>query len=92
MHFHKSTTGVELEGVMRVPVSVFYPPSGKLGTKNRGYIMVAVSTCCKSWNMTRPLLESLMAMDDPVHVVIFDDNSKVTCRCRMERASLSAPC
>jgi hypothetical protein len=40
--------------------------------------MVAVATCCRSWNMTRGLLESLMAMDDPLHVVIFDDASKVS--------------
>jgi hypothetical protein len=39
--------------------------------------MVAIATCCSTWNITRNMLESLMAMDDPLHVVIFDDNSKV---------------
>lgn len=79
LHFQKTAVkngGGMVEGVMRIPVSIFYPPSGRLGNKNKGYIMVAVATCCRSWNMTRGLLESLMAMDDPLHVVIFDDASK----------------
>ncbi len=80
LHFQKTAVkngAGMVEGVMRVPVSIFYPPSGRLGNKNKGYIMVAVATCCRSWNMTRGLLESLMAMDDPLHVVVFDDASKV---------------
>lgn len=59
------------------PYSVYYPPNPVLAERNTGYIMVAVSSCCRGWNVTRVLLESLLAMDDPIHVVLMDDNSKV---------------
>ncbi len=59
------------------PYSVYYPPNPLLAERNTGYIMVAVSSCCRGWNVTRVLLESLLAMDDPIHVVLMDDNSKV---------------
>jgi GT2 family glycosyltransferase len=60
-----------------MPVSIFYPPDPvKHAQHNTGYIMVAVTTCCNSWNMTSDLLASLAATDDPIHVVVFDDNSK----------------
>ena len=59
------------------PTSIFYPPDPVAAVKhNTGYIMVAITTCCNSWNMTQQLLLSLKAMDDPIHVVLFDDNSK----------------
>ena len=44
---------------------------------NAGYICVAVSSCCRGWAVTERLLQSLSAMDDPIHVVLVDDDSKV---------------
>ena len=58
------------------PISVYFPPDPVAARKNTGYIMVAISSCCNSWNMTRSLLQSLLDMDDPVHAVLFDDNSQ----------------
>ncbi len=57
------------------PVSVFHQPDLKSAGSNTGYIMVAVTSCCRSWNLTRLLLQSLVDMDDPIHVVLMDDNS-----------------
>lgn len=57
------------------PVSVLYPPDLTAAKSNTGYIMVAITTCCGFWKETRQLVESLLAMPDPIHVVLVDDNS-----------------
>ena len=38
-------------------------------------IFIAVTACCDSWHLTGTLLEQLLASDDNLHVVVFDDMS-----------------
>ena len=61
---------------VRYPMSIFHPPDQSAAKQNTGYIMVAITSCCRSWGVTEPLLKSLLAMDDPIHIVLFDDNSQ----------------
>ena len=58
------------------PLSVLYPPDPKKAKQNTGYVMVAVTSCCNGWERTEKLLQTLLAMDDPIHVVLVDDNSQ----------------
>ena len=61
-----------------IPVSILHPPNLERAQRlNAGYIMVAVTSCCASWNVTERLLKSLLSSAEPLHVVLVDDNSKV---------------
>lgn len=57
------------------PVSIFWPPNPAASGHNTGHILVAITTCCRAWNLTLQLLNNLIAIPDPVHVVLFDDHS-----------------
>jgi hypothetical protein len=39
-------------------------------------IFVGVTTCCKSWVRTQKLLGQLLASNDNMHIVVFDDMSE----------------
>ena len=59
------------------------PPGTVLATAgpNKGKpcvdcVFVAVTMCCKSWNVTQILIHQLLQSEDNIHVVVFDDRSK----------------
>lgn len=57
-------------------MSILYSPDPVKGLDNTGYILVVVTSCCNSWNITLPLLASLVSLRDPIHVVLIDDYSQ----------------
>lgn len=56
---------------------LYVPDLPRARSLNTGYICVAVCSCCHGWAITERLLRSLMEVDDPIHIVLVDDNSKV---------------
>ena len=52
-------------------------------------IFVGVTICCKTWNRTEKLLTQLLASDDNMHIVVFDDMSEDDSKGRAEALSLA---
>ena len=52
-------------------------------------ILVGVTICCKSWKRTETLLKQLLASDDNMHVVVFDDMSEDDSKARAEALGLT---
>ena len=52
-------------------------------------IFVGVTICCKSWARTEKLLGQLLASNDNMHVVVFDDMSEDDSKARVEALGLT---
>jgi hypothetical protein len=52
-------------------------------------IFVGVTTCCKTWERTEKLLRQLLATEDNLHIVVFDDMSEDDTKVRAEAMGLT---
>jgi hypothetical protein len=52
-------------------------------------IFVGVTTCCKSWDRTQKLLTQLLASNDNMHIMVFDDMSEDDSTARVQAMGVS---